>query len=108
MSTLTKIQMAGLVLNEDKKTKIKNVLCDSYGVTDVTYQDLSYGIRIQISGTNSFRFIKDAILKELDIEENTLGILSENEKSLSATYVYLPDKDKVLNKKLKKINTNKF
>ena len=105
---LTKIEMANLVFNQNKKNKIKDILCNSHGATDVTYKDMSYGICIQISGTESFRFVRDAILKELNIEENTLSILTENKKTLSATYVYLPDKDKNLNKKLKKLNQNKI
>lgn len=100
--------MANLVLSEDKKNKIKNVLCSSYGAKDVIYKDLSYGILISIIGTDSFRFIKSAIIKELDIEENTLSILTENEKDLCASYVYMPEKDKVLNKKLKKMQSFKF
>lgn len=102
MNGLTKIDMANLVLSEDKKIKIKNVLCTMYGATDVQYRDLSYGICIDVVGTDSFRFIKNAILKTLDVHEETLSVLGESKRSLKASYVYLPEKDKVLNRRLKK------
>ena len=104
MSTLTKLEMANMVLNEDKKNQIKNVLKSHYGVVDVQYKDLSYGISIEIDGGNSFRFIKSAIVKVLEVNEDTVSILAENEENAKATYVYLPEKDRALNKRLKKLN----
>ena len=50
-----------------------------------------------------FRFIKNAIGKVLEVSEDTLSVLGENKKSQKASYVYLPEKDKVLNKRLKKL-----
>lgn len=102
MNELSKIDMANLVLSDDKKTKIKNTLCGMYGATDVQYRDLSYGICIDVVGTDSFRFVKNAILKTLDVHEETLSVLGESKRTLKASYVYLPEKDKVLNKRLKK------
>lgn len=104
MNELSKIQMAKLVLTEDKKNKITNVLCSFYGASDVQYRDLTYGISIDVSGSNSFRFIKSAIIKLLDVTEDTIGTLGESEKTLSASYVYMPEKDKSLVKKLRRIN----
>jgi hypothetical protein len=94
--------MANLVFSEDKKIKIKNVLCDKYGATDVQYRDLSYGICIDVVGTDSFRFVKNVIMKTLDVHEETLSVLGESKRSMKASYVYLPEKDKVLNKRLKR------
>jgi hypothetical protein len=94
--------MANLVVDESKKTEIRHILCDKYGANDVQYHDLSYGICIDVVGTDSFRFIKNAIIKTLGVHEDTLSVLSENKKSLKASYVYLPEKDKVLIKRLKK------
>jgi hypothetical protein len=105
MNELSKIDMANLVFSEDKKIKIKNVLCDKYGATDVQYRDLSYGICIGVVGTDSFRFVKNAILKTLDVQEETLSVLGESKRSLKASYVYLPEKDKILNKRLKKVKS---
>jgi hypothetical protein len=105
MNELSKIDMANLVFSEDKKIKIKNVLCDKYGATDVQYRDLTYGICIDVMGTDSFRFVKNAIVKELDVHEETLTVLGESKRALKASYVYLPEKDKVLNKRLKKLKT---
>jgi hypothetical protein len=105
MNELSKIDMANLVFSEDKKAKIKNVLCSKYGATDVQYRDLTYGICIDVMGTDSFRFVKNAIVKELDVHEETLTVLGESKRTLKASYVYLPEKDKVLNKRLKKLKT---
>jgi len=105
MNELSKIDMANLVFSEDKKIKIKNVLCDKYGATDVQYRDLSYGICIDVVGTDSFRFVKNAILETLDVQEETLSVLGESKRSMKASYVYLPEKDKVLNKRLKRAKT---
>ena len=103
MNELSKIDMANLVFSNDKKAKIKDVLCSKYGATDVQYRDLTYGICIV--GTDSFRFVKSTILETLDVHEETLSILGESKRSLKASYVYLPEKDKVLNKRLKKVKS---
>jgi hypothetical protein len=102
MNELSKIDMANLVFSQDKKAKIKDVLCSKYGATDVQYRDLTYGICIDVIGTDSFRFVKNAIVKALDVHEETLTVLGESKRSLKASYVYLPEKDKVLNKRLKR------
>ena len=105
MNELTKIDMANLVFSQDKKAKIKDVLCSKYGATDVQYRDLTYGICIDVVGTDSFRFVKNAILNTLDVHEDTLSVLGESKRTLKASYVYLPEKDKVLNKRLKKVKS---
>lgn len=99
---MSKLQMASLVVNADKKSKLKDLLCSFYGVKDVQYRDLNYGISIDVHGTDSFRFIKSAIGKTLDVQEDTLAILTESKKDMYASYVYLPEKDKTLIKKIKK------
>ena len=105
MNELTKIDMANLVFSQDKKAKIKDVLCSKYGATDVQYRDLTYGICIDVVGTDSFRFVKNAILNTLDVHEDTLSVLGESKRTLKASYVYLPEKDKVLNKRLKRVKS---
>jgi len=106
MNELSKIDMANLVFSNEKKAKIKDVLCSKYGATDVQYRDLTYGICIDVVGTDSFRFVKNAILEILGIREETLSILGESKRTLKASYVYLPEKDKVLSKRLKKVKTD--
>lgn len=101
MNALSKIDMANMVLNADKKKQIKQMLCEKYGATEVLYKDLSYGIGIDVIGTDSFWFIKNAILKTLNVSEDTLSVLGESTRTLKASYVYLPEKDKVLTKRLK-------
>ena len=105
MNELSKIDMANLVFSQDKKIKIKDMLCSKYGATDVQYRDLTYGICIDVVGTDSFRFVQTAILNTLDVHEDTLSVLGESKRTLKASYVYLPEKDKVLNKRLKKLKT---
>ena len=95
--------MANLVVNENKKVIIKDMLCKFYGATDVTYKDMPYGILIEVSGTDSFRFIKDAIVKTLEVKETALSVLNENKKALTASYIFLPEKDQNLSKKLNKM-----
>lgn len=102
MNELSKIDMAKLVLTDDKKVKITDTLRSFYGVTDVQYRDLSYGICIDVSGSNSFNFIKLAITKILNVSNETLTVIKESEKTLFASYVYMPEKDKNLAKKFKK------
>ncbi len=104
MNTLTKLEMANMVLSEDKKNQIKSVLKTHYGVADVQYRDTSYGICIDVEGVNSFRFIKSAIGKVLDVTEDTISVLTENEEKFKASYAYMPEKDRALNKRLKKLN----
>lgn len=104
MNTISKIETAQLVLTDEKKKQIVDVLKSHYGVGDVQYKDMNYGISIDIDGITSFRFIKQAIIKILNINDDALSILSENEKLNKATYVYLPEKDKNVTRLLKKIN----
>jgi hypothetical protein len=39
------------------------------------------------------------------VRAETLSILGESKRSLKASYVYLPEKDKILNKRLKKVKS---
>lgn len=103
MDKLSKIQMANIVLTDDKKVNLTNVLRSFYGVSDVKYRDLTYGIGIDVSGSNSFKFIKSAITKVLEVTDETLGVLGECDKNLTASYVYMPEKDRDLHKKLKRL-----
>jgi len=101
MNNLSKIEMASFVLNEDKKNNIKELLCSFYGASDVNYRDVSYGICIDVIGSCNFRFVKNAIKKTLDVPDESIGILSESDEKSLATYVYMPEKDKSLQKRLK-------
>lgn len=103
MNVMTKLEMANLVLNEDKKADLKDLLCSFYGAKDVQYKELSYGIGIDIKGPCTYRFVKHAIINLLKVSEDTISVLLESEKDMCATYVYLPEKDKNLQRKLKKI-----
>jgi hypothetical protein len=99
MNNLSRLEMANLILNTDQ---LKNLLCKTYGVKDVSFKDLSYGIGIDISGVDSFLFIKNAIVKTLDVSDDTIAVLSESNRKKFASYVYLPEKDRKLHKRLKK------
>lgn len=102
MNTMTKLEMANLVLDEDKKSKLKDLLCSFYGAKDVQYRELPYGIAIDIKGSCTFRFVKNAIVNHLEVTSDTISVLGESDKDMCATYVYLPEKDKNLQRKLRK------
>ena len=95
--------MAGLVFTHDVKQNLVNLLKNHYGVTDINFKDMSYGLAMEINGTDRFDFIKGAIIKTIGINLNTISILSENVKERKAFYAYMPEKDLVLQKKLKRI-----
>lgn len=102
MNVMTKLEMANLVLSEDKKANLKDLLCSFYGAKDVQYRELPYGIGIDIKGPCTYRFVKNAIINHLSVTEETISVLGESEKDMCATYVYMPEKDKNLQRKLKK------
>lgn len=95
--------MAGLVFTHAVKQNLVNLLKNHYGVTDVNFKDMSYGVAMEINGTDRFNFIKGAITKTIGINIDTLSILSEDAKQCKAFYVYMPEKDVVLQKRLKRI-----
>lgn len=103
MTNMSKIEMAGLVFTDNVKQNLSNLLKNHYGVTDVNFKDMSYGVAMEINGTDRFNFIKGAITKTIGINLNTLSILSENVKEKKAFYAYMPEKDLVLQKKIKRI-----
>lgn len=98
---MTKLEMAKLVLSEDKKANLKDLLCSFYGAKDVHYMELPYGIGIDIKGQCTYRFVKNAIINHLSVTEESISVLGESEKDMWATYVYMPEKDKALQRKLK-------
>ena len=103
MSNMTKTEMAGLVFTDDVKRNLVSLLKTNYGVSDINFKDMTYGLGIEINGTDSFNFIKGAITKTIGINLNTISVLSENLKEKKAFYAYLPEKDTLLQKRLKKI-----
>ena len=103
MNNMTRTEMAGLVFTHDVKQNLVNLLKNHYGVTDINFKDMSYGLAMEINGTDRFDFIKGAIIKTIGINLNTISILSENVKERKAFYAYMPEKDLVLQKKLKRI-----
>ena len=103
MNNMTRTEMAGLVFTHDVKQNLVNLLKNHYGVTDINFKDMSYGLAMEINGTDRFDFIKGAIIKTIGINLNTISILSENIKERKAFYAYMPEKDLVLQKRLKRI-----
>ena len=80
------------IFTKDVKNKITSELL-SFGIADVKFDINSYGVCINVSNDES-NFTKGRLCKVLNVPEN--GILSFKNK-----YVYLPEKDKFLKKKLK-------
>lgn len=101
MNNLSRIEQANLTFNSSKREQLKELLYKTYGATGVNFRELSYGIAIDINGTDSFRFIRNAITKFLDVKEDTISVLLESEKKKFASYVYLPEKDRKLQKRLR-------
>ena len=95
--------MAGLVFTDIVKRDLVNLLKTNYGVSDINFKDMNYGVAIEIDGSDRFNFIKSAITKISGVDLNTISILSENVEKKKAFYAYLPEKDKNLQKKLKRI-----
>ena len=76
--------MAKSVVTENKKTELKNTLCQLYGVRDVHYSELSYGIGIDIEGVTNFRFVKIAIHTVLKVPEESIISASEWKEKMTA------------------------
>lgn len=100
-SNLSKQEMVSLVFTDEIKNNLKLFLEEKYKVTSVNYKPLDYGLGIEIVGSNSFNFIKNSLTKISGISIDTIAILREDEDKSSAYYVYMPEKDKILQKKLK-------
>ena len=70
MSNMSKTEMADLVFTDVVKQNLANLLKNHYGVTDVFYKNMSYGVAMEINGTDRFNFIKGAITKTIGINLN--------------------------------------
>jgi len=102
-NNITKKEMAGLVFTDIVKQSLVNLLKTNYGVSDINFKDMNYGLSMEINGSDRFYFIKNAIVKTSGVDLNTISILSENLDKKKALYAYLPEKDKNLLKRLKRI-----
>lgn len=102
MNNLNKKEMVSLVFTDEVKNNLKSFLERNYKVTEVKYKSLDYGLGIEINGSNSFNFIKNSLSKITGVPVDTIIVLKEDENKSSAYYAYMPEKDKTLQKKLKK------
>lgn len=105
---LSKKELAQLVFTEQLKSNLKSVLKNQYHVQDVNFYLYEYGIGIEIIGTNSFNFIKNALSKITGISNDTICTLNENFENKTSLYVYMPEKDKSLIKMYKKNKPSGF
>jgi len=101
-NNMTKQELAAFVFNDELKAAVRNTLTNHYGVKEVKYRLLNYGMGIEISGSDSFNFIRDAMTKVSGLAVETFSVLAENAEMGTAFYVYLPEKDRGLQKKLSK------
>jgi len=62
-SNINKQELATLVFNEELKSNVENTLKNHYGVKTVNYRLMTYGMGIEISGSDSFDFIRGAMVK---------------------------------------------
>lgn len=56
-------ELADIVFNDALKAKVSNALKNRYGVREVNYKSMNYGMGIIISGNNNFDFIRGTIEK---------------------------------------------
>ena len=100
--SMTKRELAAFIFNDELKAAVRNTLTHNYGVKEVNYRLLNYGMGIEISGSDSFTFIRDAMCKVAKLPAETFSVLGENAEKGTAFYVYLPEKDRALQKRLNK------
>lgn len=100
---MTKMQMAELVFTDIVKQDLSNLLKNKYGVSEISFKDMTYGVGIEINGSDRFNFIKSAITNVCGVELETISILSENLEKKKAFYAYLPEKDRNLQRRLRRI-----
>lgn len=99
---MSKQELASLVFTDKVKTDVENTLKCHYGVKDVNYRLLNYGMGIEISGSDSFGFIKGAVAKVTGLPSDTFSIMSEDTEKRCAFYVYMPEKDKMVYRRIPK------
>jgi hypothetical protein len=104
INNLSKQELAELIFNDELKTLVSSTLTNHYGVKTVEYRQLTYGVGIQLTGSDSFGFILGAISKVTGIATESFGVLGENKDTKTAFYAYLPEKDKGLYRRLKSRN----
>lgn len=100
-SNINKQELATFVFNEQLKSDVENTLKNHYGVKTVNYRLMPYGMGIEISGSDSFDFIRGAMVKVSGLPTETFSVMSEDKKSQTAFYVYMPEKDKSLNRRIR-------
>jgi len=100
-NNINKQELAQLVFDDKLKSDVDNTLKNYYGVKTVNYRLLTYGMGIEISGSNNFNFIHGAVIKVTGLPSETISIISEDEKNGFAFYAYLPEKDKTINKRIR-------
>lgn len=95
-------EIAAAVFNDGLKTLVRNTLKNHYGIQEVSYRPLAYGMGIITSGSSNFEFIRSAIVKIAGISMDTIRILEEDSTKNTAFYAYMPEKDKTIQRKLRK------
>ena len=99
---ISKQELSSLVFTEQVKTDVENTLKSHYGVKNVNYRLLNYGMGIEISGSDSFNFIKGAVVKVTGLPSETFSVMSEDQEKCCAFYVYMPEKDRMVYKRIPK------
>lgn len=100
MNNMSKQELAAFVFNNELQTTVRNTLRNHYGVKEVNYSLLNYGMGIEILGSASFTFIRNAMTKVSGLSDETFSVLRENAETSTAFYVYMPEKDRSLQKRM--------
>ena len=95
-----------VVFNDNLINDLTYRLKDLYKVNEVRCSDLSYGLRLDIIGSDSFKFIRDSVVRISKIPSDSLLEFGRDVDNKQLSLVYFPEKDRQLVKILSKRNKN--
>lgn len=99
----TDIKSCGRLMFDDVTiAKLRIALKERYKINEVNVNDLNYGLKIDVVGSDSFNFIHEAIIKLSNVSRDSLIELERNSNTKTYSVIYFPEKDVVLKKKLKR------
>lgn len=99
----TDIKSCGRIKFDDITiSRLRIALRDRYKINEVHINDLSYGLKIEMIGSDCFNFIRDAIVNVCNVPSESLMEFERDVNSKRYSLVYFPEKDSGLKRMLKK------
>ena len=99
----TDIKSCGRIkFDEVTINRLRTALRDRYKVNEVNINDLNYGLKIEMIGSDCFNFIRDAVVKVCNVPSESLLEFERDANSKRYSLVYFPEKDNSLKRLLKK------